>query len=52
MKEGDTKQQVLERLARKGGLFDKNDIGLLDSDTVSTKEGPYVLKISGEIWFV
>lgn len=48
VKEGDTKLKVLERLSRKGGLFDKNDIGLLDSETVSTKEGPYILKISDQ----
>ena len=56
VKVGDTKLQALQRLSpRQGILVDKDDLGLLDSDTVSIERGPYVLKInaeSGEIWFV
>ena len=43
--EGDTKTQALERLGRgPGGLFNKNDFGLLDSDRLTVAEGPYVFK--------
>lgn len=43
---GDTKLQALERLGRvgAGGLFDREDVGLLDLDTISPNNGPYVFK--------
>ena len=46
---GDTKLQALQRLSpRRGILVDKDDLGLLDSDTVSIERGPYVLKDNTE----
>lgn len=43
---GDTKLQALERLGRlgAGGLFDREDDGLLDGDTISSNDSPYVFK--------
>ena len=45
---GDTKLQALERLGRVGGggLYDNEDIGLLDIALISAEEGPYVFKPS------
>lgn len=48
VKVGDTKLQALERLSRVGGLFDKDDIGLLNDDRITAKGGPYVWKETGE----
>ena len=44
VKVGDTKLQALQRLSRAGGLFDKDDVGLLDSDSITAEGGPYVFK--------
>ena len=46
VKVGDTKLQALERLSLvgAGGLCDKDDFGLLDSDTITAGQGPYVFK--------
>ena len=43
---GDTKLQALERLGRvgAGGLFDREDVGLLDEERISPNDGPYVFK--------
>lgn len=43
---GDTKLQALERLGRvgAGGLYDREDVGLLNGDTISSNDGPYVFK--------
>lgn len=43
---GDTKLQALERLGRveAGGLFDREDVGLLDEERISLEDGPYVFK--------
>jgi len=43
---GDTKLQALERLGRlgAGGLYDREDVGLLDGDTISSNDAPYVFK--------
>ena len=43
---GDTKLQALERLGRvgAGGLYDREDVGLLDEDKISPNDGPYVFK--------
>ena len=43
---GDTKLQALERLGRvgAGGLYDGEDVGLLERDTISSNDGPYVFK--------
>ena len=47
VREGDTKIQVLERLAvREGALLDNKKLGLLNTDTVSFEKGPYVWKIN------
>ena len=49
VKVGDTKLQALQRLSpRQGILVNKDDLGLLDSDTVSIERGPCVLKINAE----
>jgi hypothetical protein len=44
VKVGDTKMEALERLDRSGGLFDKNDVGLLAAECITLEGGPYVLK--------
>jgi len=43
---GDMKLQALERLGHvsAGGLFDCEDVGLLDKDRISPNDGPYVFK--------
>ena len=43
---GDTKLQALERLGRAGagGLYDREDVGLLDLDRISAEGAPYVFK--------
>ena len=41
----DTKQQALERLGvGAGGLFDKDNHGLLDSDAITAEGAPYVFR--------
>lgn len=47
---GDTKLQALERLGRVGvgGLFDCDDVGLLDNDVISAVGAPYVFKASSQ----
>lgn len=42
---GDTKQEALERLSLVGGLFDKDDVGLLNDDQVTAEGGPYTFKV-------
>eukprot|EP00522_Entomoneis_paludosa_P014970 CAMPEP_0172455620 /NCGR_PEP_ID=MMETSP1065-20121228/12160_1 /TAXON_ID=265537 /ORGANISM="Amphiprora paludosa, Strain CCMP125" /LENGTH=561 /DNA_ID=CAMNT_0013208087 /DNA_START=51 /DNA_END=1736 /DNA_ORIENTATION=- len=43
--EGNTKTEALERLGQgPGGLFDRNNFGLLDSDRVTRARGPYVFR--------
>ena len=46
VKVGDTKLQALERLSNvgAGGLYDKDDIGLLDTDLITAEGAPYVFK--------
>ena len=46
VKVGDTKLQALERLSRvgAGGLYDKYDIGLLDSESITAEAAPYIFK--------
>ena len=43
---GDTKLQALERLGLvgAGGLFDRQDVGLLDAEILSAEGGPHVFK--------
>jgi hypothetical protein len=41
---GDTKLHALERLSRARGLFDKEDVGLLHTDMITSEGGPYVFK--------
>uniref|UniRef100_A0A7S2XUH1 Crinkler (CRN) family protein n=1 Tax=Attheya septentrionalis TaxID=420275 RepID=A0A7S2XUH1_9STRA len=38
---GDTRTQVLERLGCSGGLFDKNNLGLLGEDCITLEGAPY-----------
>jgi hypothetical protein len=38
---GDTRTQVLERLGCSGGLFDKNNLGLLGEDCITLEGTPY-----------
>ena len=46
VKTGETKLQALERLSLvgAGGLYDKDDVGLLHNDCLTYEEGPYVFK--------
>ena len=48
VKVGETKLKALERLSHlgKGGLFDKDDVGLLDDDLINKEGAPYVFKKS------
>ena len=46
VKVGDSKAQALQRLSRTGALFDKDNIGLLDTDTITTDGGPYTFRES------
>lgn len=41
VKVGDTKQQALERLSLAGGLFDKDDTGLLNDDCITAEGEPF-----------
>lgn len=43
---GDTKLQALERLSRvgDGGLYDKEDVGLLDNECITVEGAPYIFK--------
>lgn len=47
---GDTKLQALERLGRvgAGGLYDRQNVGLLDAELLSAEGGPYVFKSSSK----
>ena len=48
VKVGETKLKALERLSRigQGGLYDKDDVGLLDDDIITGEGAPYVFKPS------
>ena len=48
VKVGETKLKALERLSRigLGGLYDKDDVGLLDDDLITGEGAPYVFKPS------
>ena len=42
---GDTKKEALERLAlMAGGLFDRDDVGLLNDERITAEGAPYVFK--------
>jgi hypothetical protein len=41
---GDTKQEALERLSLSGGLFDQEDVGLLNDDRITAEGAPYIFK--------
>ena len=47
---GDTKLQDLERLGvAAGGLFDRENVGLLNNETLNADDGPYVFKRVREV---